>query len=275
MGAVSFAGLSLDRPRIFGIINVTPDSFSDGGDTFDIELAIRRGQEMIESGADVLDVGGESTRPGAKPVTEEEEISRTEPVIRSLADMGAVISIDTRRAKVMATAIDAGAEIVNDVTALTGDPESIEVLSNSGKSVVLMHMQGDPSNMQEKPYYDAPASEIFDFLQKRIMACQEAGIDQKRIAVDPGIGFGKTLDHNLDIMGKLDLYRDISSPVMLGASRKSFIGMITPSQSPKDRLPGSLASVIYAWTKGVQLFRVHDVAETRQALEVWQAIEKN
>lgn len=275
MVAVSFAGLSLDRPRIFGIINVTPDSFSDGGDTFDVGIAIRRGQEMIENGADVLDIGGESTRPGAKPVTEEEEISRTEPVVRALADMGAIVSIDTRRAKVMATAIDAGAAIVNDVTALTGDPESIEVVSTSRKSVVLMHMQGDPSTMQENPYYDDPAMEIFDFLQKRILACQESGIDINQIAVDPGIGFGKTLDHNLDILNKLDHYRDISNPVMLGASRKSFIGKISPSKTPKDRIPGSIAAVLSAWANGVQLFRVHDVAETRQALDVWQAIEKN
>jgi dihydropteroate synthase len=275
MNAKFFAGLSLDRPRIFGIINVTPDSFSDGGDTFSVEQAVRRGQEMINSGADVLDIGGESTRPGAELVTEEEEISRTEPVVRALAEMGAVVSIDSRRSKVMAAAIEAGAKIVNDVSALTGDPDSIKLISKSGLSVILMHMQGDPSTMQKNPYYDNPATEILNFLKKRILTCQEAGIDSGRIAVDPGIGFGKTLNHNLDILAKLGLYKDIGSPVMLGASRKSFIGMITPSQVPKDRVPGSLAAVLSAWANGVQLFRVHDVAETRQALDVWRAIEKN
>lgn len=275
MTAEFFAGLSLDKPRIFGIINVTPDSFSDGGDTFDVELAIRRGQEMIDCGADVIDIGGESTRPGAKPVNEEEEISRIEPVIRALSDIGAIVSIDTRRARVMEVAIDAGAKIINDITALTGDPRSIEVVSKSGKSVVLMHMQGEPSTMQKRPYYVDPAREILEFLQKRILICKESGIDPSRIAVDPGIGFGKTLNHNLDILAKLGLYREICCPVMLGASRKSFIGMISPSQLPKDRVPGSLASVLSAWDNGVKLFRVHDVAETRQALDVWQAIEKN
>jgi dihydropteroate synthase len=275
MSADFFAGLSLDRPRIFGIINVTPDSFSDGGETFDIDHAVRRGQEMIKGGADVLDVGGESTRPGAKPVTVEEEISRTEPVVRALAGMGATVSIDSRRAEVMAAAIEAGAKIVNDVTALTGDPDSIELISKSGQSVIVMHMQGDPITMQENPNYDDPAVEVFDFLKSRIKACQDAGINRGSIAVDPGIGFGKTLDHNIDILGRLELYRDLGSPVMLGASRKSFIGMISRGQAPKDRVPGSLAAVLSAWANGVQLFRVHDVAETRQALDVWQAIEKN
>ena len=200
MTAEFFAGLSLDKPRIFGIINVTPDSFSDGGDTYDVEFAVRRGKELIDCGADVLDIGGESTRPGANPVKEEEEISRIEPVVRALANMGAIVSIDTRRARVMEVAIDAGAKIINDITALTGDPRSIEVVSKSGKSVVLMHMQGEPSTMQKKPYYVEPASEILEFLQKRILTCKESGIDPSRIAVDPGIGFGKTLNHNLDIL---------------------------------------------------------------------------
>jgi dihydropteroate synthase len=275
MSADFFAGLSLDRPRIFGIINVTPDSFSDGGETFDVERAIRRGKKMIEDGADVLDVGGESTRPGANPVTVEEEISRIEPIVRALASMGAVISIDTRRAEVMAAAIEAGAKIVNDVTALTGDPDSIELISRSGQSVIVMHMQGEPSTMQDNPHYDDPAVEVLDFLKNRIMACKDAGISYGRIAVDPGIGFGKTLGHNLDILKRLEIYRDLGCPVMLGASRKSFISMISLGQAPKDRIPGSLAAVLYAWASGVRLFRVHDVAETRQALDVWQSIEKN
>ena len=275
MSAGSFAGLSLEAPRIFGIINITPDSFSDGGEAYAVDDAVRQGQAMIEAGADVLDVGGESTRPGAEPVTVDEEISRVQPVVRALADLGACVSIDSRRAPVMAAAIEAGAKIVNDVTALTGDPDSIELISTSGQSVIVMHMQGEPSTMQENPYYDDPAVEVFDFLKNRIQACQDAGINRGRIAVDPGIGFGKTLDHNIDILGRLELYRDLGSPVMLGASRKSFIGMISNGQSPKDRVPGSLAAVLSAWANGVRLFRVHDVAETRQALDVWQAIEKN
>ena len=275
MRAKYFAGLSLDRPRIFGIINVTPDSFSDSGETFDIESAIRRGREMIDEGADVLDVGGESTRPGAEPVSTKEEISRTEPVVRALAEMGATVSIDSRRAEVMAAAIDAGAKIINDVTALTGDPDSIGLVSMSGQSVIMMHMQGEPRTMQNNPFYKNAAIDVFDYLKRRIQVCVDAGINLGSIAVDPGIGFGKTLDHNLDILNRLDLYSNIGSAVMLGASRKSFIGKLSNSPLPKRRIPGSLAAVLSAWASGVQLFRVHDVAETRQALDVWQAIEKN
>ena len=275
MRAKYFAGLSLDRPRIFGIINVTPDSFSDSGETFDIESAIRRGREMIDEGADVLDVGGESTRPGAEPVSTKEEISRTEPVVRALAEMGATVSIDSRRAEVMAAAIDAGAKIINDVTALTGDPDSIGLVSMSGQSVIMMHMQGEPRTMQNNPFYKNAAIDVFDYLKHRIQVCVDAGINHGSIAVDPGIGFGKTLDHNLDILNRLDLYSNIGSAVMLGASRKSFIGKLSNSPLPKRRIPGSLAAVLSAWASGVQLFRVHDVAETRQALDVWQAIEKN
>jgi len=275
MSAGSFAGLSLEAPRIFGIINITPDSFSDGGEAYAVDDAVRQGQAMIEAGADVLDVGGESTRPGAEPVTVDEEISRVQPVVRALADLGACVSIDSRRAPVMAAAIEAGAKIVNDVTALTADPESLGLVAESGVAVILMHMQGEPGTMQDNPHYDDAALEVFEYLEDRVGVCEQAGIDRGRIVVDPGIGFGKTLDHNLDILNRLGLYGDLDCPVLLGASRKSFIAKISRGEAPKDRVPGSLAAVLSAAGQGVRLFRVHDVSETRQALAVWQAIEKN
>ena len=275
MSAGFFAGLSLDVPRILGIINVTPDSFSDGGEAFAVDDAVRQGRAMIVAGADVLDVGGESTRPGAQPVTVEEEISRIKPVVQALAGEGFTVSIDTRRALVMAAAIEAGASIVNDVTALTGDPDSLALASDSGLPVILMHMQGEPGTMQDNPQYDDAALEVFGYLKERVQICEAAGVKRDRIAVDPGIGFGKTLDHNLDILARLDIYRDLGCPVVLGASRKSFIRKISRGEAAKDRVSGSLAAVLNALAKGVRLFRVHDVAETRQALAVWQAIEKN
>jgi dihydropteroate synthase len=269
-----FAGLSLEAPRIFGIINVTPDSFSDGGEAFRVADAARRGRAMIEAGADVLDVGGESTRPGADPVAVDDEISRVVPVVQALADLGFAVSIDSRRAPVMAAAIDAGAKIVNDVTALTFDADSPGVVAASGVAVILMHMLGEPGIMQDNPHYDDAAIDVFGYLRDRVRDCEAAGIARARIAVDPGIGFGKTLDHNLDILARLDLYRELGCPVMLGASRKSFIGKISRGEAPKNRLAGSLGAVLSAYAQGVRLFRVHDVAETRQALAVWQAIEE-
>jgi dihydropteroate synthase len=275
MSAASFAGLSLDTPRIFGIINVTPDSFSDGGEALAVSDAVRRGEAMIEAGADVLDVGGESTRPGAAPVDAEEEISRIVPVVRALADRGLTVSIDSRRAPVMAAAIGAGAKIVNDVTALTGDDDALGLVAESGTPVILMHMLGEPGTMQDNPQYIDAAVEVFEYLKGRVEACEAAGIPRDRIAVDPGIGFGKTLDHNLDILGRLGMYRDLGVPVMLGASRKSFIAMIVDGVAAKDRVPGSLSAALSAYGQGVRLFRVHDVGETHQALAVWRAIEKN
>ncbi len=269
-----FAGLSLTQPRILGIINVTPDSFSDGGEAYAPEDALKRGKEMLAAGADILDVGGESTRPGAKPISADDEISRVLPVIEGLAGMGALVSIDTRRAPVMRSAIKAGAVIINDVSALTGDKDSLVVVANSGLPVILMHMQGDPGTMQDHPQYDDAAKDVYHYLADRIQACEAAGIDRGLIAVDPGIGFGKTLAHNLDILGRLSLYNDLGVTVMLGASRKSFIGKISAGDDPKDRLGGSIAACVAAYRQGVRLFRVHDVAETRQALAVFQAINE-
>ncbi|HIM76535.1 MAG TPA: dihydropteroate synthase [Rhodospirillales bacterium] len=274
MSSVTFAGLSLEKPRIFGIINVTPDSFSDGGDALALEDALRRGKAMLDAGADILDVGGESTRPGAAPVGIEDEIARAVPVVRGLSDLGAKVSIDTRHAPVMEAAIEAGATIINDVTALSHDPDSLDLAVASGLPVILMHMQGDPGTMQDNPQYEDAAQDVFDYLKQRVAECEAAGMDRSRIAIDPGIGFGKTLDHNLDILARLNLYRDFKCPVLLGVSRKTFIGKLGGDAAPKERLGGSLAAVLAAAARGVRLFRVHDVAETRQALTIWQAIEK-
>ena len=274
MSSVTFAGLSLEKPRIFGIINVTPDSFSDGGDALALEDALRRGKAMLDAGADILDVGGESTRPGAAPVGIEDEIARAVPVVRGLSDLGAKVSIDTRHAPVMEAAIEAGATIINDVTALSHDPDSLDLAVASGLPVILMHMQGDPGTMQDNPQYEDAAQDVFDYLKQRVAECEAAGMDRSRIAIDPGIGFGKTLDHNLDILARLNLYRDFKCPVLLGVSRKTFIGKLGGDAAPKERLGGSLAAVLAAAERGVRLFRVHDVAETRQALTIWQAIEK-
>ena len=270
--APSFAGLSLDKPRLFGVINVTPDSFSDGGEALALSEALKRGRAMLDDGADILDVGGESTRPGAEPVSAEEERARVVPVVKGLSEMGALVSIDTRRAEVMAAAIDAGAGIVNDVTALTGDQDSLGLVADRGVAVVLMHMQGEPGSMQENPQYENAAEDVFGILKARFEACEKAGILRHRIAVDPGIGFGKTVDHNLEILNRLDIYRGLGLPVLLGVSRKSFIAKLSRGEAPKDRVPGSLAAVLAAWAQGVRMFRVHDVAETRQALAVAQAI---
>ena len=270
----TFAGLSLEKPRIFGIINVTPDSFSDGGEALAFEDTLSRGKAMLDAGADILDVGGESTRPGAEPVGIDDEITRVVPVVRALSGLGAMVSIDTRRAPVMKAAIEAGATIINDVTALSHDPDSLGLAVASGLPVILMHMLGEPGTMQDNPQYEDAAQDVFDYLKQRVAACEAAGMDPSRIAVDPGIGFGKTLAHNLDILARLDIYRDFGCPVLLGASRKTFIGKLSGDAAPKDRLAGSLAAVLAAAARGVRLFRVHDVAETRQALTVWQAIEE-
>ena len=253
---------------------MTPDSFSDGGETFRAEDAIACGRRMLAEGADILDVGGESTRPGAEPVPVKEEVARVLPVVEALAADGAIVSIDSRRAVVMKAARTAGARITNDVTALTHDPGSIVVAADSGAHVILMHMQGEPGTMQDNPRYRDAAQEVHDFLVAQIMACEAANIPRARIAVAPGIGFGKTLAHNLSILARLDLYRDIGCALMLGISRKSFISQITGEKDPKRCVPGSLASALAGVSQGARLLRVHDVAETRQALDVWEAIEK-
>ena len=267
-----FAGISLDRPRIMGVVNVTPDSFSDGGDYALSAAAIERGLELTAAGAEILDIGGESTRPGAEPVSMEEELRRTIPVVRALAAVGAVVSIDTRHARVMREAIAAGATIVNDVTALAGDPESLPALARGEASVVLMHMRGEPRSMQANPAYDDAPLEIRDYLAERVADCLRAGIAPARIAVDPGIGFGKNDEHNLALLRGLGLLQELGVAVVLGVSRKSFIGRLSRGEAPKQRLPGSLAAGLAGLDRGVQILRVHDAAETRQALAIWEAL---
>ena len=270
----AFAGLSLDRPLVMGIINVTPDSFSDGGDRLQAERAVAEGLAMAEAGAAILDVGGESTRPGADPVPLEEELRRVLPVISPLAERGLVVSVDTRRPAVMRAAAEAGARILNDVTALTGETDSLETAAELGLPVVLMHMQGDPRTMQADPRYHDVALDVFDRLEARVEACLAAGIPRARIAVDPGIGFGKTLEHNLKLLNNLALFHGLGCPLLLGVSRKSFISKLMPGEepAPKQRFPGSLAAALAGVQRGVQILRVHDVAETCQALKVWIAI---
>jgi dihydropteroate synthase len=267
-----FANVAMDRPRIMGVVNVTPDSFSDGGDRFDAGRAVADGLAMVEAGASIIDVGGESTRPGADPVSEAEELRRSLPVVKGLADQGVVVSIDSRRAAVMAEALSVGARAINDTTALTGDGDSLSVAAGSDTSIVLMHMQGEPRTMQAAPRYDDAALDIYDFLAERVAACEAAGIPRARIALDPGIGFGKTVGHNLEILDQLALYHDLGCPLLLGVSRKSFIGKLSQGDPPKQRLAGSLAAALAGMARGVQIVRVHDVAETAQAIAIWAAI---
>ena len=269
----SYARLSLDQSRIMGVINVTPDSFSDAGEGFAQVDAVARGKAMVEAGVDILDVGGESTRPGAQEISISEELDRVIPVIEGLLETGVILSVDTRHAEVMAGAIQAGAHIINDVTALTGDPKSLEVAANLGCPVILMHMQGEPGTMQNAPMYEDAPREVSDYLAKRIKACEAAGIARSQIAIDPGIGFGKTVDHNLQIIKQIERLHEHGCAIVLGVSRKRFIGLITDTQNPQGRLPGSLAAAVYARTKGVQIFRVHDVAESKQALLICDYIQ--
>lgn len=268
----AWAGLPLDRLLIMGVVNVTPDSMSDGGDFLAPDRAIAHGLALKEAGADVLDIGGESTRPGAAPVAEDEEIRRILPVIQALAAEGAVISVDTRHARVMAAALAAGARIINDVTALTGDPDSMTVAADSQAPLVLMHMQGEPQTMQRHPSYALASLDIADYLALRIDRCLAAGIPREHIVIDPGIGFGKSFEHNLEIMARLALFHALGCGVLLGLSRKSLIGRLSDGAPPKDRLPGSLAGALYGLSQGVQILRVHDVAATRHAVATWQAM---
>lgn len=267
-----FAGLDLDRPRIMGIVNVTPDSFSDGGDYADPGAAIARGVALGEAGADILDVGGESTRPGAPPVSIAEELRRVLPVIEALAKRGHCVSVDTRHAAVMKAAVAAGARIINDVTALTGDPDSERVAAGSGAAIVLMHMQGEPQTMQADPHYADATLDLIDYFAARLARLEALGVDRARISLDPGIGFGKKDPHNLQILNELAAFHGLGCPLTLGVSRKSFIGRLSRGEAPKERMPGSVAVATLGFTQGVQIVRVHDVAETFQARAMFQAL---
>ena len=263
----------LDQPQVVGILNVTPDSFSNDGVHEDCGRAAEAGHEMAAAGAAIVDVGGESTRPGSKPVWEGDEIARVGPVVKLLAAAGTAVSVDTRKAAVMEAALAAGAGLVNDVSALTWDPRSAEVVAKAGCPVVLMHHLGTPEVMQQDPRYDRPVLlEVYDWLEARIEAAVAAGIARERIVVDPGIGFGKTVQHNLQLINGLALLHGLGCPIMLGASRKRTIGALANEAPAEQRLGGSLAVALKGAGQGVQLLRVHDVAETVQALRVWRGL---
>jgi dihydropteroate synthase len=268
----SWARFALDRPLVTGVLNVTPDSFSDGGRWFDPGRALAHGSALLEAGADIVDVGGESTRPGAAVLSPGEEIRRVEPIVRALAAAGAVVSIDTRHKPVMEAALAAGARIVNDVSALTHDPESLALVARHRAPVVLMHMRGEPLTMQRDPVYASPTLEVLEYLEERIAACTAAGIPRERIAVDPGIGFGKLVPHNIELLAGIGAFHALGCGVAVGVSRKSTIARLSRGEPPEARLPGSLAALLCTVQQGVQILRVHDVAETRQALAVWRAI---
>lgn len=263
-------------PLIMGIVNVTPDSFSDGGCFFDTENAVAHALRLRDEGADILDIGGESTRPGSVPVSAAEEMDRVLPVLERLQGCGALLSVDTRHADTMRAALDIGVDIVNDVSALSHDPESLGVVAGGAVRVVLMHMKGDPRGMQDAPVYEDVVSEVYDYLAARIAVCEAAGIARERIICDPGIGFGKALEHNLSLLKYIGKFSDLGVTVLLGVSRKRFIeavmGRAGVSASVESRLPGSLAAALWGLSQGVGIFRVHDVAETRQALAVYQSI---
>lgn len=255
-----------------GIVNVTPDSFSDGGRYANVEAAIDAGMAMHAHGADIIDVGGESTRPGATPVPLALELERTIPVIRGLAGRGVPVSVDTMKAEVMRRALQAGATMLNDVSALCFDCESLEVAAASDADIVLMHMLGEPRTMQHMPQYKDVLAEVLDFLGARIVACEAAGIPRSRLIVDPGIGFGKTADHHLILLRNLEAFHALGVRILLGASRKSVIGSVVGPVPVEQRLPGSLALALRGAAAGVHWVRVHDVAETVQALRLWSAI---
>lgn len=269
----AFGGLSMDRPQIMGILNVTPDSFSDGGRFLAPEAALAQARAMA-AGADVLDIGGESTRPGAAEVAVAEEVERTAPVIAALREGGlsVPISIDTRKAAVAQAALAAGAGIVNDVAAMGFDPAMVSVVAEAGAPVILMHSIKTPATMQDDPRYEDVLLDVYDFLKARIAAAEAAGIARARIMVDPGIGFGKTAEHNLLLIRRFSLFHGLGVPVLLGASRKRFIGTIGQEAEAARRVPGSVAVAMAGVAQGAQVLRVHDVDETRQALRLWQAV---
>jgi dihydropteroate synthase len=261
----------LDQPQVVGIVNVTPDSFSDGG--AHVDNPADAGFAMSAAGAAIIDIGGESTRPGAKPVWEGDEIERVLPAVQRLASSGTAVSIDTRKAAVMEAALGAGAALVNDVSALTYDSRSPEVVARAGCPIVLMHHQGSPETMQDAPRYERPVLfEVYDWLEQRIEAAVAVGIDRAKMIVDPGIGFGKNVQHNLELMNGLAMLHGLGCPIMLGASRKRTIGALSNEAPPHHRLGGSLALALKAIEQGVQLLRVHDVFETVQGVKVWRGM---
>jgi len=263
--------LSLERPLVMGVVNVTPDSFSDGGLHFDTASAVAHARRLIDEGADLLDIGGESTRPGAAPVALEEERRRVLPVLEAFAGGNVPVSVDTRKPELMREAIAAGAAMVNDITALSA-AGALDAVAGTPAAVCLMHMQGEPGTMQVNPSYADVVSEVRDYLGQRIAAAEKAGIARDRIVVDPGFGFGKTLEHNLALLRALGEFRLPGVALMAGLSRKAMLGRLT-GREPRDRVPASVAAALLAVQNGAQIVRVHDVAATRDALAVWQAVK--
>ncbi|GGA16538.1 dihydropteroate synthase [Dyella nitratireducens] len=265
--------LTLDRPRVVGIINVTPDSFSDGGQFSSVEAAVEHGLRLAEEGADMLDVGGESTRPGAADVAVEDELQRVIPVIEQLvARTSLPIAVDTSKPEVMRAAVAAGAGMINDVYALRREG-ALDAASELRVPICLMHMQGEPRSMQDEPHYDDVVGEVHRFLTDRLFACELAGIDRRKVMVDPGFGFGKNLEHNLALLRKVQRFADLGSGVYVGLSRKSMIGTLTGRKDPADRAAGSVAAALIAVQRGARMVRVHDVAATVDALKVWHAVQ--
>ena len=262
----------LDQPQVMGILNTTPDSFSDGGRFAEAGSAVEAGVQMASDGAAILDVGGESTRPGAQQVWAQDEIARVQSVIERLSASGAAVSVDTRKSEVMSAAIEAGARLVNDVSALMFDPRSAEVVAAAGTPVVLMHHQGLPETMQHDPQYEDVLIEVYSWLEDRIAAAEAAGITRSNILIDPGFGFGKTVAHNLELMNGLALFHSLGCPIVGGASRKRTIGALSNEAPADQRLGGSIAFALKAVEQGAQIVRVHDVPETVQALRIWRGL---
>jgi len=255
-----------------GVVNVTPDSFSDGGRFFDKDSAIRHAEQLVRDGADIVDVGGESSRPGALPVSVQEELDRVLPVLNGLKDLGKPISVDTRRPEVMQEALKAGASMINDIDALQA-PGALETVAASGCAVCLMHKKGEPETMQQAPHYDDVVAEVRVFLKNRVEKAEQAGIGRERIVIDPGFGFGKTLEHNLKLLRHLSSLSSMKLPVLAGWSRKSSLGKIT-GRPAEERLPASLAMALLSLQAGATILRVHDVRETRDVIAVWQEYGK-
>ena len=260
--------LNATRPLIMGIVNVTPDSFSDGGRNAETARAIENGLALAKEGADILDVGGESTRPGSEGVPLAEELRRVIPVIEALAAKGCRVSVDTRKGAVMRAALKAGAEIVNDVAALTYEPDALAAVAEASCPVILMHAQGDPKTMQLSPQYEDVALDVYDWLDARIEACEAAGIARGRIMADPGIGFGKSFRHNLDVLRQFTLYHGLGVPLLMGLSRKGFIGALTGEKVAGARVHGSVGGAVWSALNGAHILRVHDVKATVEALAV-------
>lgn len=265
-------GVSMDRPRIMGIVNVTPDSFSDGGEWLAPDTAIAHATKLVASGADFIDVGGESTRPGSDPVSTEEELRRVLPVLQGLVKLGRPVSIDTRKPAVMREAVKAGAAILNDVSALTFANDSLATAASLGKPVVLMHSKGEPKTMQDDPTYADVVIEVYNYLEDRLEAAVAAGLSHNALIADPGIGFGKTVAHNAALLRSMSIFHGLGVPLLAGVSRKSFFHKLTGMGDPKARDAASIAAVFDSVSLGVQIVRVHDVAATRDALAVWNAL---